>query len=84
MEGSSYMGNEVLDSKEGCESHVRKVLGLDYVLSLPQLKLGLNSHCEIIRRWKFHSTEIYRSKDLCGGRVLIIEYWWIYERGVLP
>lgn len=66
MEGSSYIGNEVVDSKEGCESHARKVLGLDYGLSPPQLTLGWNSHYEIIRRWKFHSIVTYRSRDLGG------------------
>lgn len=59
------MGSEVLlDPKEVCDSHAGKVLGLDNGRSPPQLKLGLNSHYETVRGWKFHSTVIFRIQDL--------------------
>lgn len=62
------MGSEVLlDPKEGHDSHARKVLGLDNGRCPPQLKLGLNSHYETVRGWKFHSTVILRIRYLGGG-----------------
>lgn len=68
MGGHSDMGSEVLlDPKEVCDSHARKVVGLDNGWSAPQLKLGLNSHYETVREWKFHSTVIFKIQDLGEG-----------------